>query len=91
MASATLSADIDEIMPGIVADRRYLHEHPELGFEERATSAFVLDRLTSLGVEDIRTGIGGPGITGLSRGSADGPGKDRVVLVRADMDALADL
>ena len=41
-----------------------------------------------MGVEDIRTGINGTGVTGLVRGTADGPGKDRVVLIRADMDAL---
>lgn len=88
MASATLTADIDEIMPGIIADRRHLHEHPELGFEEHETSAFVIDRLKALGVEDLRTGVGGTGVTGLIRGTGKGPGKDRVVLVRADMDAL---
>src|SRR5690349_9132413 len=88
MSSATFTSDIDEIMPGIIADRRYLHEHPELGFEEHETSAFVLERLRSLGVEEIRTDVGGTGLTGLIRGTGNGPGKDRVVLVRADMDAL---
>jgi amidohydrolase len=78
--------EVDEILPGIIADRRFLHENPELGFQEVKTAAFVVERLTSLGVEDIRTGINKTGVTGLIRGAADGPG--RVVLVRADMDAL---
>ena len=81
-----LHDEIDELLPGLVADRRYLHEHPELGFQEHNTARFVADRLAALGVEDIRTGINQTGVTGLVRGTADGPG--RVVLVRADMDAL---
>ncbi len=78
--------DVDELMPGLVADRRHLHENPELGFQEYKTAEFVRQRLEQLGVEDIRTGIGGTGVTGLVKGTAEGPGRN--VLVRADMDAL---
>jgi amidohydrolase len=81
-----LHEEIDEILPGLIADRRYLHENPELGFQEFNTAKFVTERLEALGVEDIRTGINKTGITGLVRGTGAGP--DRVVLVRADMDAL---
>jgi amidohydrolase len=77
--------DVDEILPGVVADRRHLHEHPELAFQEYETAKFVAERLASLGVEDIRTGVGGTGVTGLIRG---GKGDGKVVMVRADMDAL---
>jgi metal-dependent amidase/aminoacylase/carboxypeptidase family protein len=52
-----LHDEIDEILPGLIADRRYLHEHPELGFQEHNTARFVAERLAALGVEDIRTGI----------------------------------
>ncbi len=83
-----LHDEIDEILPGLIADRRYLHENPELGCEELVTSAFVIDRLRALGVEDIRSEINITGVTGLIRGTATGDGSDRVVLVRADMDAL---
>ncbi len=88
MSTATLQADIDEIFPGVIADRRHLHENPELSFQETQTAAFVAERLKSLGVEDVTTGVGGNGITGLIRGTGSGPGADRVVMVRADMDAL---
>ncbi len=80
--------DVDEILPGVVADRRHLHENPELGFQEHETAKFVTERLQTLGIEDIRTGINSTGVTGLIRGTGEGPGKDKVVLVRADMDAL---
>jgi amidohydrolase len=82
-----LKNDIDEIMPGVVADRRYLHQHPELGFQEFETAKLVAERLETMGVEDIRTGIAVTGVTGLIRGTKQG-GPERVVLVRADMDAL---
>ncbi len=85
VVDAALRADIDEILPGVVADRRYLHEHPEPSFHEVETARFVADRLRALGVEDLRTGVGGTGVTGLIRG---GKGDGKVVMVRADMDAL---
>lgn len=88
VTAARLHDEIDEILPGLIADRRYLHENPELGCEEFVTSAFVIDRLTALGVEDIRVGINVTGVTGLIRGTAAANGSERVVLVRADMDAL---
>ena len=81
-----LRDDIDEIMPGVVADRRDFHEHPELAFQEVRTAGIVADRLRALGVEDVRTGIAQTGVTGLVRGQKQGEGK--TVLLRADMDAL---
>ncbi|HLU35218.1 MAG TPA: amidohydrolase, partial [Thermomicrobiales bacterium] len=87
MATATTIRDsVDEILPGVIADRRHLHENPELGFQEFKTAEFVRQRLEALGVEDIQTGIAVTGVTGVIRGTADGPGRN--VLVRADMDAL---
>src|SRR3954468_8072010 len=83
----SLREEIDEILPGVVADRRHLHQHPELGFQEFETAKLVAERLESMGVEDIRTGIAVTGVTGLIRGTKTG-GPEKVVLVRADMDAL---
>ncbi len=80
-------ATIDEMMPGVVADRRHLHQHPELAFQEHETAAFVAERLAALGVEDIRTGVGKTGVTGLIRGIGS-KGSGKVLMLRADMDAL---
>ena len=88
-APPTLHDAVDEILPGLVADRRHLHEHPELGMQEHETAKFVADRLRQLGLEDIRTGIANTGVTALVRGTnPDGPGAGKVILLRADMDAL---
>lgn len=83
-----LHDDVDEIAPGLVADRRYLHEHPELGFQEHETAKFVAERLRSLGFDEVTTGVGKTGVVALLRGTAPGPGAGKVVALRADMDAL---
>ncbi len=69
----------------LVATRRDLHAHPELGFEERRTSALVAERLGKLGYS-VQTGVGKTGVVGLRDGASKG--KSRCVLIRADMDAL---
>ncbi|HEV8303700.1 MAG TPA: M20 family metallopeptidase [Gemmatimonadales bacterium] len=68
----------------LIATRRDLHQHPELGFEETRTSALVAERLKSLGY-DVKTGIGKTGVVALK--GKEG-GSARCVLLRADMDAL---
>lgn len=83
-ASPDLLRDVDEILPGVVADRRFLHQHPELGLQEYETSAFIVERLQMLGLDEIRTGLANTGVVGILRGGK--PGK--VVALRADMDAL---
>ncbi len=65
----------------IIKWRRYLHKHPELGFEEIETARFIEEKLTSFGLK-VRTGVGKTGII-VSIGS----GKPCIAL-RADMDAL---
>jgi len=67
----------------LVAIRRDLHEHPELGFEEHRTAAVVVDQLKALGLEP-RTGIAGTGVTADLVGARPGP----TILLRADMDGL---
>src|SRR5216110_59747 len=70
---------------GLIATRRDLHQHPELGFEERRTSGLVAERLQRLGYT-VRTGVGRTGVVGLRDGASGG--KARCVLIRADVDAL---
>ena len=72
-----------DVLAEVVATRRDLHAHPELGFQEHRTSALVADRLRALGY-DVTTGIGGTGVVGVLKGGA--PGK--TIMLRADMDGL---
>jgi amidohydrolase len=79
---AAVFAAAAKVEPKVVAWRRDIHEHPELGFQEVRTSKLVADHLRSLGYE-VRL-VGGTGVVGVLKGGR--PGK--VVALRADMDAL---
>jgi len=81
-----LKSDIDEFVPGMVALRRDLHEHPELAFEEVRTSGIVAQRLRGLGLE-VQTGVAKTGVVGLLRGGASRE-EAKTIAIRADMDAL---
>ena len=72
-----------DVVDEVIATRRDLHAHPELGFEEHRTSALVAERLNALGYE-VHTGIGQTGVVGVVRGTR--PGK--TIMLRADMDGL---
>jgi amidohydrolase len=85
VTAAELVESAEEIAPGVIADRRYLHQHPELGFQEENTSRLVIERLRALDLDDLQTGIAKTGVVGILHGGK-GPGK--CVLLRADMDAL---
>jgi len=66
-----------------IALRRRIHAHPELGFEEHATSRLVADQLASWGYA-VTTGIGGTGVVAQLRAGTS----PRTLGIRADMDAL---
>ncbi len=66
--------------------RQHIHQNPELGFEEHATAAYVVDRLRDFGITDITTGIGQTGVVAVIEGKANTSG--RTIGLRADMDAL---
>ncbi|NLJ59063.1 MAG: amidohydrolase [Tissierellia bacterium] len=66
----------------IVKDRRYLHQHPELGMDLPITSAYIAKRLKEMGYEPEI--VSGAGVVALAGGKK--PGK--VFLLRGDIDAL---
>ena len=71
-------------LPKMVAWRRDIHAHPELSGQEVRTAKLVADHLRGLGME-VRTGVGGTGVVALLKGGKPG---NRVIALRADMDAL---
>ena len=65
--------------------RRYLHEHPELSFQEEKTAAYISDFYKDVPVDQVATDFGGQrGIVVTIKG--DKPG--RTIAIRADFDAL---
>src|ERR1017187_782772 len=78
-----IAAAADKIEGQVIAWRRDIHEHPELGNNEIRTSGLIAKYLQSLGIE-VKTGIAKTGVVGILKGGKSGP----VVALRADMDAL---
>ncbi|MCP8894692.1 amidohydrolase [Shinella daejeonensis] len=74
---------LENLQARMIEWRRDLHRHPEFGFEESRTAAFVAETLRSFGI-DVVEGVGGTGVVGtLKRGTSN-----RAIALRADMDAL---
>jgi len=86
-ATPSLEQRIDDaaarVESKVIACRRDIHEHPELGNREVRTTKLVADRLRALGIE-VKENVAHTGVVGLLRGGKPG----RVVALRADMDAL---
>ncbi len=79
-----MTIDKNTLHMEMTAWRRDLHAHPEFGFEEKRTSAFVATKLREFGLDEVIEGVGGTGVVGtLRRGSGN-----RSIALRADMDAL---
>ncbi len=83
MDIARIDAEAARLEEKVIAWRRDIHAHPELGNREFRTAALVAEHLKSLGLE-VRTGVAHTGVVGLLRGGREGG----VVALRADMDAL---
>lgn len=78
---------IDRALPELVAFRRDLHAHPELGYNEHRTSERICAELSRLGVEHVAGLAGGTGVAAhlpATEGGSDRP----AVALRADIDAL---
>ncbi|WP_110971044.1 M20 metallopeptidase family protein [Pseudomonas huaxiensis] len=78
-----LDARIAKALPGVIALRHEIHQHPELGNREVETAKRIAKRLRELGLE-VQTGVAHTGVVGILRGGKPGP----VVAIRAELDAL---
>src|SRR5699024_7690418 len=74
---AWLAAHFDDL----VADRRHIHANPRLSRQEHDTADYIAERLAAVGLEPRLI----PDGTGLTCDIGEG---DRVIAIRADMDAL---
>lgn len=71
-----------ELLGEVKQWRKLIHSQPELGFNELKTSAFIVQKLESFGI-DVHKGLGGTGVVGTLK-NGEGP----IIGLRADMDAL---
>ncbi|MDH6060747.1 M20 family metallopeptidase [Chrysosporum bergii ANA360D] len=77
--------EIRSLQPQLVEWRRHLHQKPELGFQEKLTAELISRQLQTWGI-DHQTGIAETGIVATIKGKK--PGSNKVLAIRADMDAL---
>ncbi len=68
----------------VIAWRRWIHQNPELSFQEVKTAETVAAALSAMPGMTVRTGIAKTGVKGVLVGGRPGP----VIALRADMDAL---
>lgn len=73
----------NNITDTVIQYRRHLHANPELSFHEYETSAFIKDRLDEMGI--AWKPMAETGVVALIKGEQP---SDRVIALRADMDAL---
>lgn len=62
---------------------KHFHSHPELSLQEHETANTVAKHLRGLNAYNVHTNIGGTGVVGVLEN-----GSGKVILLRADMDAL---
>ncbi|MDQ0256392.1 amidohydrolase [Evansella vedderi] len=74
---------IDEVYENVLEWRRYLHQHPELSFQEYETSQYVYDVLKELGGFELNRPTK-TSVVACLKGKKSG----KVIALRADMDAL---
>jgi amidohydrolase len=75
---------LDDAQSEMIEIRRYLHEHPEVSFKEKATSKYIKDFYQKIGCDTIDYGEGYGFVVDINGGK---PGKK--LALRADFDALA--
>ena len=80
--SASVLANIADLLPSLESVYKDIHAHPELSMQETRTAGIAGDHLRAAGYE-VTSGVGKTGVVGLLR-NGEGP----VVMLRADMDAL---
>ncbi|MGG0719809.1 M20 family metallopeptidase [Robertmurraya massiliosenegalensis] len=79
-----LFSKLESYYDEMIEIRRYLHQHPELSFQEENTARYIKSFYENLGVE-VKGDVGGNGVVAKIHGGR--PGK--TIALRADFDALA--
>jgi len=87
MRDPQLLTAANAIVGDVTLLRRKIHASPELAYQEADTARLVELHLRRLGLE-VHAGIAGTGVIALLHGRSSDEAKGRVVLLRADMDAL---
>ena len=80
---SNLVKEVETIKSYLIETRREFHQNPELSLKEFRTASRIEEELTKFGIKHSR--VGETGVLGILKG--DKP-SDKVLLLRADIDAL---
>lgn len=80
----SLTEQVQALQDEFISWRRQIHSHPELGFKEFETTAFIREKLESWGIE-TRSNGDKTGVIGTLTG---GLPSTKTIALRADIDAL---
>lgn len=83
MELSKIKKEAEAIYPEVTEIRRHLHKNPELSFQEFETTDFIIQKLEALNIAVDR-----PLETGCVGELEGGKNSDRVIALRADIDAL---
>lgn len=83
MIKEKIQALATQIYDDVIGYRHHIHANPELSFKEFETSAFIKEKLSNWGIEF--TEMANTGVVGLIKGAIP---SDKIIALRADMDAL---
>jgi amidohydrolase len=81
-----INKKIHTFVPEMKQWRHYIHQNPEIAYEEKNTSDFIAKKLNEFGIE-VHRGFGETGIVGIIHGKDKGD-NNKSIGIRADMDAL---
>ncbi|GAB5406029.1 MAG: amidohydrolase [Aureliella sp.] len=77
-----VKAWVADNLPGVMEDYVYLHQHPEVSFQEEQTAKYIGNKWREAGFQ-VTQNVGGHGVVALLK-NGNGP----TVMLRTDLDAL---
>ena len=80
-----IKQESEELLSEVISHYHYLHQHPELSYQEKNTSEYIIRFLDVEGIDYLKN-IGGFGVLAMIKGEAFE--SDKEIALCADMDAL---
>lgn len=79
-----LHPEILRLKQEMIQWRHHIHSNPETAFEEHNTTAFIIEKLRSFGIDELYTEFAPTGVVAIIKGNRAG----KWIGLRADIDAL---
>ena len=80
-----IKQESEELLSEVISHYHYLHQHPELSYQEKNTSEYIIRFLDVEGIDYLKN-IGGFGVLAMIKGEAFE--SDKEIALCADMDEI---